>query len=157
MTGEHKALTALRKGISGSYVILFLPTITDVCLSHFSTAVNECKGDIYLIQQHPPACDQKLKKTKIKTNPEKAIGLLTAWTAVYFLCDLLKFRGESFRLTNGNKTVSRQTSLANRRPPQGVRQINLTSPLLIFLAISSCTCSLQDQVKQSLCGKRRTS
>lgn len=40
--GAYKALTALRKGISGSYVILFLPTLTDMCLSHFSVTVNEC-------------------------------------------------------------------------------------------------------------------
>lgn len=60
----YKALTALRKGISGSYVILFLPTLTDVCLSHFSATVNECRAEIYSIQQHPPACDQKLEKKK---------------------------------------------------------------------------------------------
>lgn len=75
----YKALTALRKGISGSYVILFLPTLTDVCLSHFSATVNECRAEIYSIQQHPPACDQKLEKKK--KNHRKAIDLLTFQTA----------------------------------------------------------------------------
>lgn len=70
--GAFQALTALRKGIGGSYVILFLPTLTDVCVSHFSVTVNECPVEIYLIQQHPPACDQKLKKKKKVTEKQLA-------------------------------------------------------------------------------------
>lgn len=62
--GAYKALAALRK-ISGSYVILFFPT--DVCFSHFSAIVNERRVEIYLIRQHRPACDQKLKKKKKKS------------------------------------------------------------------------------------------
>lgn len=130
--GAYKALTALRKGISGSYVILFFPTLTDVCLSHFSDTVNECRAEIYLIEQHSHGLWPEAEKKK---NNEKATGLLTfqtAWTTTHFLCDLLKFRGESLRLTNGNKTASRQTSLANWRPPQAVSHTNLTSPACRF-------------------------
>lgn len=72
--GVHKALTALRKGAAGSYVILFLTTLTDVCFSNFSAAVNESRAEIYLIQQNLPACNQKLRNKKTHS---KAIGLLT--------------------------------------------------------------------------------
>lgn len=68
--GAHKALTALRKGAAGSYIIVFLTTLTDVCFSNFSAAVNESRAEIYLIQQNLPACNQKLRNKK--KNPQKS-------------------------------------------------------------------------------------
>lgn len=96
--GAHKALTALRKSAAGSYVILFLTTLTDVCFSNFTAAVNESRAEIYLIQQNLPACNQKLKNKKKHTEKQLArwpqSDSLNCGTLLS-ICDLLKFRGES--------------------------------------------------------------
>lgn len=155
--GAYKALTALRKGISGSYVILFFPTLTDVCLSHFSDTVNECRAEIYLIEQHshglwPEAEKKKIMKKQLACWPFRQLELQHIFSVIYSNLEVKVCVWQTETKQPPDKRVWQIGGLHK------LLVIPTSLPLLVvLLAISSCICSLQDQVKPLLCGKRRTS